>query len=155
MTDSRLSNSTIDEKAASKSSPPGASLRFRLAGLMLAVCAAIPANADELSNPETWHGEWQAQDTDFTLLVLPSGTNFRVDPLRPAGIEWQAGEGVINGSSGTIEVSYQGVVAQVMVQLTSPESAIVRSMSCQPDYHVVCTLVRNQQARFIKLGSSN
>jgi hypothetical protein len=38
-----------------------------------------------------------------------------------------------------------------MVQLTSPSTAIVRSMSCQPDYHVVCTLVRNQQARFVKL----
>ncbi|KKO06947.1 hypothetical protein LCGC14_0061330 [marine sediment metagenome] len=120
-----------------------------LAALLLATSVSI--HADELSDPGIWHGEWQAEDTDFTLLVLPSGTNFRLEPLRPAGIEWQAGEGLINGSSGTVEVSYQGVVAQVMVQLTSPETAVVRSMSCQPDYHVVCTLVRNQQARFIKL----
>lgn len=124
-----------------------------IVGLMAALllAASVNTSADELSDPDTWHGEWQAQDTDFTLLVLPSGMNFRLEPLRPAGIEWQAGEGLINGSSGTVEVRYQGVVAQVMVQLTSPETAIVRSMSCQPDYHVVCTLVRNQQARFVKL----
>lgn len=115
------------------------------------MAVSVSTYADELSDPDTWHGEWQAQDTDFTLLVLPSGMNFRLQPLRPAGIEWQAGEGSINGSSGTVEVRYQGVVAQVMVQLTGPETAIVRSMSCQPDYHVVCTLVRNQQARFVKL----
>lgn len=128
---------------------PTSAIAGLLAGLLLV--SPLSTGADELSDPGTWHGEWQAQDTDFTLLVLPSGTNFRLEPLRPAGIEWQAGEGLINGSSGTVEVRYQGVVAQVMVQLTSPETAIVRSMSCQPDYHVVCTLVRNQQARFIKI----
>jgi hypothetical protein len=122
-----------------------------LAALLLTTTLGAAAHADELTDPTIWHGEWQAEDTDFTLLVLPSGTNFRLEPLRPAGIEWQAGEGMINGSSGTVEVRYQGVVAQVMVQLTSPSTAIVRSMSCQPDYHVVCTLVRNQQARFVKL----
>lgn len=120
-------------------------------GLLAALLLATSAKADELTDPNTWHGEWQAENTDFSVLVLPSGESFRLEPLRPAGIEWQAGEGMINGSSGTVEVRYQGVVAQVMVQLTSPETAIVRSMSCQPDYHVVCTLVRNQQARFVKL----
>ncbi|MEX0739437.1 MAG: hypothetical protein WD071_08855 [Pseudohongiella sp.] len=117
----------------------------------VAIVFSSDVDADELADPDLWHGEWQAEDTDFTLLVLPSGTNFRLEPMLPAGIEWQAGEGIINGSSGTVEVRYQGVVAQVLVQLTSPETAIVRSMACQPDYHVVCTLVRNQQARFIKL----
>lgn len=124
---------------------------FLLTALIATTTQFSAAQADELTDPDTWHGEWQAENTDFTLLVLPSGTNFRLEPLRPAGIEWQAGEGMITGSSGTVEVRYQGVVAQVMVQLTSPQSAIVRSMSCQPDYHVVCTLVRNQQARFVKL----
>ncbi len=151
MTDSRLLTPVTERTgAAARASVPG-----MLAALTLAVCASNPATADELSDPDIWQGDWQVQDTDFTLRVLPSGTIFRVEPMRPAGIEWHAGEGMINGSSGTIEVSYQGVVAQVMVQLTSPESAIVRSMSCQPDYHVVCTLVRNQQARFIKLNTSN
>ncbi|HDZ10160.1 hypothetical protein [Pseudohongiella sp.] len=141
MPDSRLYTSNPDTRPSV--------MTGLLAALLLATSVSI--HADELSDPGIWHGEWQAEDTDFTLLVLPSGTNFRLEPLRPAGIEWQAGEGLINGSSGTVEVSYQGVVAQVMVQLTSPETAVVRSMSCQPDYHVVCTLVRNQQARFIKL----
>lgn len=146
MPDSKLSNTHI------KSSPAGRTLLSGLmAGFMMAAVAGTTVHADSLTAPNTWHGEWQAEDTDFSLLVLPSGTNFRLEPLRPAGIEWQAGEGTINGSSGTVEVRYQGVVAQVMVQLTGPQSAIVRSMSCQPDYHVVCTLVRNQQARFVKL----
>jgi hypothetical protein len=40
------------------------------------------------------------------------------------------------------------------VQLISDSSAIVRSLSCQPDYHVICTLVQNQQALFIKLKNA-
>lgn len=116
-----------------------------------AVVWSTASSADELTDPDIWHGEWQAENTDFRLLVLPSGAQFDVQPLNPLNLGWRAGVGVINGSSGTIEVRYQGVVAQVMVQLTSTESAIVRSLSCQPDYHVICTLVRNQQARFIKI----
>tara|TARA_R110002124_G_scaffold194491_1_gene361595 strand:- start:5 stop:448 length:444 start_codon:yes stop_codon:yes gene_type:complete len=146
MTDPRLS------APYSASLPPiGRCATGLLAALMLGAALASSAGADELTDPDTWQGEWQAENTDFSVSVSPSGTNFRLEPLRPAGIEWQAGEGMINGSSGTVEVRYQGVVAQVMVQLTSPQTAIVRSMSCQPDYHVVCTLVRNQQARFVKL----
>lgn len=121
-----------------------------IAGVFTTVWSTASA-ADALTDPDIWHGEWQAENTDFRLLVLPSGAQFDVEPLNPLNLGWQASGGLINGSSGTIEVRYQGVVAQVMVQLISPESAIVRSLSCQPDYHVICTLVRNQQARFIKI----
>lgn len=147
MPDSRIS--AISRKRQPKTSTylPGV---FACLMIMAAV-ASTDVDADDLADPGLWHGQWQAQDTDFTLMVLPSGTNFRLQPLRPEGIQWQAGEGLISGSSGTVEVRYQGVTAQVLVQLTGPETAMVRSMSCQPDYHVVCTLVRNQQARFIKL----
>jgi len=60
--------------------------------------------------------------------------------------------GPINGTSATIDVEYQGVVARVLVQLGESGTAMVRPLSCQPDYHVVCALVQNQQARFFRLG---
>jgi hypothetical protein len=120
-----------------------------LAGVMVFLSGAT-ALADDLHQPHHWLGEWLAEGTDFRLRVIPQGNRFQVEPVFPLGLNWKAGLGTINGTSGTIHVEYEGVTAQVMVQLTEPGSAIVRSMSCQPDYHVICTLVRNQQARFIK-----
>jgi len=98
-----------------------------------------------------WEGEWQAENTLFSLRVVPQGNRFMIEPVSSLGLEWTSSDGVITGNSGTINVEYQGVSAQVLVQLISYSSAIVRSLSCQPDYHVVCTLVRNQQALFVKV----
>jgi hypothetical protein len=106
--------------------------------------------ADDAGNSHLWQGEWMAEGTDFSLRVVPEGNQFQVEPVFPLGLNWKAGTGMISGNSGTINVEYEGVTAQVLVQLIDIDSAIVRSMSCQPDYHVICTLVRNQQARFIK-----
>ncbi len=112
------------------------------------------ATAQESSRdaPE-WSGVWQADTEDmvFTLRVTRDGDQFTVDEVAPTGMGWRVRNGAISGQSGTIDVSYQGVQARVLVQLTQPDVAMVRSMSCQPDYHVVCTLVRNQQARFVRL----
>jgi len=119
------------------------------AGVMF--CLSGPATvANDLHEHHNWHGEWLAEGTDFRLRVIPEGNRFQVEHVFPLGLNWKAGTGTINGSNGTIHVEYEGVTAQVMVQMTDSSSAIVRSMSCQPDYHVICTLVRNQQARFIK-----
>ena len=100
-----------------------------------------------------WSGVWQADTEDmlFTLRVTREGDQFTVDEVTPRGMGWRVRNGAISGQSGTIDVSYQGVQARVLVQLTQPDVAMVRSMSCQPDYHVVCTLVRNQQARFVRV----
>lgn len=120
---------------------------------MLGLCGCLLSAtlaADDIHPSHVWQGEWLAEGTDFSLKVIPNGNRFQVEPVFPMGLNWKAGTGVISGNSGTIHVEYEGVTAQVMVQLTGSESAIVRSMSCQPDYHVICTLVRNQQARFIK-----
>ena len=127
------------------------------AGLSLAVfITAINVDAAEINNrlsyDETvWEGEWQAEDTLFSLRVVPQGARFIVEPVSSLGLEWTSSNGVLNGNSGTINVEYQGVSAQVLVQLISDSSAIVRSLSCQPDYHVICTLVSNQQALFVKV----
>lgn len=131
--------------------------------VMCCLCTAAPAlgladdsadTAPDVSghkfDSSAWHGNWQAENTTFILRVLPEGNRFEVEAVQPLGLGWTSSNGIINGNSGTINVEYQGVTALVMVQLISHGSAIVRSMSCQPDYHVVCTLVRNQQALFIK-----
>lgn len=101
-----------------------------------------------------WEGEWQAENTLFSLRVIPRGSQFVIEPVSSLGLEWTSSGGAISGNSGTINVEYQGVSAQVLVQLISHSSAIVRSMSCQPDYHVICTLVHNQQALFVKVQNS-
>jgi len=127
------------------------------AGLSLAVfITAVNVEAAEANNRKpydetVWEGEWQAEDTLFSLRVVPQGSRFIVEPVSSLGLEWTSSNGVINGNNGTINVEYQGVSAQVLVQLISDSSAIVRSLSCQPDYHVVCTLVSNQQALFVKV----
>lgn len=128
--------------------------------LMSCLCVAMPGlcladdaadnNQGHLFDSSAWHGHWQAENTTFILRVVPEGNRFEVEAVQPLGLGWTSRNGIINGNSGTINVEYQGVTALVMVQLISHSSAIVRSMSCQPDYHVVCTLVRNQQALFIK-----
>lgn len=119
--------------------------------LGLCFCLLVTSlTADDAGNSHLWQGEWLAEGTDFRLRVIPDGNQFQVEPVFPLGLNWKAGTGMISGNSGTINVEYEGVTAQVMVQLIDIDSAIVRSMSCQPDYHVICTLVRNQQARFIR-----
>ena len=124
--------------------------------LICACLAAMPLAAFAQSAPlSVWQGEWQVEATLFTLKVSTEGNRFFVDPVRPLGIEWTSTNGTIDGNTGTIQVKYQGVSAQVMVQLISDSSAIVRSLSCQPDYHVICTLVQNQQALFTKLTNAN
>lgn len=122
------------------------------AALSCACLAAAPLEAMAQSAPlSVWQGEWQVEATTFTLKVSTEGNRFFIEPIRPLGIEWTSSNGMIDGNNGTIQVEYQGVSAQVMVQLISDNSAIVRSLSCQPDYHVICTLVQNQQALFTKL----
>jgi hypothetical protein len=128
------------------------------AGLSLAVfITAFNVEAAEFVNNRTlfdetvWEGEWQVEDTLFSLRVVPQGSRFIVEPVSSLGLEWTSSNGVLNGNSGTINVEYQGVSAQVLIQLISDSSAIARSLSCQPDYHVVCTLVSNQQALFVKV----
>jgi hypothetical protein len=126
-------------------------LTARILFIISLAFGATPSFAAENSaSDHIWHGEWQAEGMPFSLRVIPAGDRFTVLPLEPAAIGWQARNGVIRGNTGTIDIEYQGVTAQVLVQLQDAVSAIVRPMSCQPDYHVICTLVRNQQARFIK-----
>jgi len=97
-----------------------------------------------------WSGVWTAEDSPFIIKVTRSGDQFTVESIESMGLEWVARNGIIKGDSATIEVEYQGVFGRVLVQLIDATTAVARAMSCQPDYHVICALVRNQQARFNK-----
>lgn len=97
-----------------------------------------------------WAGVWATQDSPFVIKVTRSGNQFMVESIESMGLEWEAGNGIINGDSATIDVEYQGVYSRVLVQLMDATTAVARAMSCQPDYHVICALVRNQQAQFNK-----
>jgi len=138
------------------------SSRWLVAPLVLAFTASLTSvisaqqtGADPGSDQDgpQWSGVWQADTDDmvFTLRVTREGDQFTVDEVAPTGMGWRVRNGAISGQSGTIDVSYQGVSARVLVQLTQPDVAMIQSMSCQPDYHVICTLVRNQQARFVRV----
>ena len=102
------------------------------------------------SQDGAWGGVWAAQDSPFVIKVTRSGNQFMVESIESMGLEWVARNGIINGDSATIDVEYQGVYGRVLVQLMDATTAVARAMSCQPDYHVICALVRNQQAQFNK-----
>tara|TARA_R100000306_G_scaffold54529_1_gene51797 strand:- start:46887 stop:47348 length:462 start_codon:yes stop_codon:yes gene_type:complete len=142
------------EKCLSAVNPRRAWLALSALGYLWLLPALAHA-AEELYSGDVWHGQWLAEGTLFSLELQATDDRFQLLPRTPAGLLWQASEGRINGNSATVDVQYQGVSATVLVQLQSPQSAIARPMSCQPDYHVICTLVSNQQARFIKLEANN
>ncbi|MDT8429794.1 MAG: hypothetical protein RQ757_13645 [Pseudomonadales bacterium] len=120
--------------------------------------ACIPAHSLAQDTTETqeksnWSGIWNAENTLLTIKVWSDGQRFVVDPVETMGLVWNTSNGRINGSSAFIEVEYQGVSARVIVDQIDRDTAVARALSCQPDYHVICALVRNQQARFVRTNS--
>ncbi len=133
-------------------------LLTRTTGVM-AMALGFPAqmlaqSADAQSTPQ-WSGIWNAEGSLLTLRVTHQNDQLNVEPLVTMGYEWRNSVGEIKGNSATLDVEYQGVVARVLVQLGNDNTAMVRALSCQPDYHVVCALVQNQQALFRRTGSAN
>lgn len=129
--------------------------RFLFICCSLATAATTSADDDGLAeihsfDSSTWAGEWRVENTNFVVRVEPQGNRFVVHPVQPLDMGWNSSNGIINGNSGTINVEYQGVSALAIVRLLSPATAMISALSCQPDYHVVCTLISNQQALFVK-----
>lgn len=121
----------------------------------LAFALGLPVQSyAQTSGTPLWSGIWNAEGSLLTLRVTHVDDQLLVEPVESLGFQWRNSVGHINGSSATIDVEYQGVVATVLVQLGEGGTAMVRPLSCQPDYHVVCALVQNQQARFRKVGES-
>lgn len=125
----------------------------RVIGLMFCVCG-VAAQAQTVTPAKSWSGIWQAQGTPFTLRVTRQNDELHIEPLESMGFIWSNGVGKISGDSATVEVNYQGVIGTILVQLGEGDTAMVRPLSCQPDYHVVCALVQNQQARFLKMDAA-
>ena len=129
----------------------------RVIGFVFCVCsvAAQAQTQSQLQVPtKNWSGVWQAQGTPFTLRVTRQNDQLHIEPLESMGFIWSNSVGKISGDSATVEVNYQGVVGTILVQLGEGDTAMVRPLSCQPDYHVVCALVQNQQARFVKVDTA-
>lgn len=121
----------------------------RVIGMAL-VAACCSAQAQEPTR--NWSGLWQAQGTPFTLRVTRQNDQLHIEPVESLGFVWSNGIGRVHGDSATVNVNYQGVTGTVLVQLGEGDTAMVRPLSCRPDFHIICTLVQNQQARFVRLN---
>ena len=125
------------------------------AGLGLSSLLSILSTQANAQTPHAdWSGVWQASGSPFMLKVHSQNDLLHVEAIESMGLVWQNSPGTIHGDSATFEVQYQGVTATVLVQKTDAETAIARPLSCQPDYHIVCALVQNQQALFVKQHTS-
>jgi len=123
--------------------------------MALSVPAQVLAQSVAVQPTPQWSGVWNAEGSLISLRVTHRNDQLHVEPLVTMGHEWRNSIGEVNGNSATLDVEYQGVVARVLVQLGTDNTAIVRPLSCQPDYHVVCALVQNQQALFRRAGAAS
>ncbi len=126
--------------------------RTAYTALALLLAAAHPTQA-QVDND--WSGIWNAEGTLFSLRITQMNDQLLIEPLESLGFIWSNGIGRIHGGndeqSATIEVGYQGATGTLLVQLGEEGTATVRPVNCQPDFHVVCALVQNQKARFVKM----
>ena len=126
--------------------------RTAYTALALLLAATHPTQAQVDSD---WSGVWNAEGTLFSLRITQMNDQLLIEPLETLGFIWSNGLGRIHGEgedqSATVDVDYQGVKGTLLVQLGEEGTATVRPVNCQPDFHVVCALVQNQQARFVKM----
>jgi len=120
--------------------------------LLFALLAVLPraltAAAQNSPDETAWSGTWAAEGLPFVVEARASDNRLEVRPVAPANPQWTTWSGRIDRQSATIEAEYQGVTAVVLIELLSDDRAVVQALSCQPDYHFICTLSRNQQALF-------
>lgn len=109
---------------------------------------------DSAATKARWTGQWSAEGLPFVVQARTSSDHIEISPVTPAAQAWVIRNGLINDDSATIEVEYQGVTATALIRLIAEDTAIAQALTCQPDYHVICTLVRDQQARFHRLPAS-
>jgi hypothetical protein len=114
--------------------------------------SSLPVQAQEAL--ARWNGIWTAEGTSLTLRVTSRDQQLHIEPVADMGFIWRNSTARVNGDSATLQIEYEGVIATVLVQLGAANTAMARPLGCQPDYHIVCALVQNQQARFVKIAET-
>jgi len=106
---------------------------------------------DTLADPR-WDGQWLAEGTLFQISVNVADGMLMVEAVESLGFTWTSEPGEVNGSVARIPVSYAGVNGIVQAELVDATTAVAFAASCLPEFMVVCTLARNQQAVFRKVA---
>ncbi len=125
---------------------------FMTGGILLWGLPSAPAGAQ--GSPENasaaWNGTWIAQGTLFSVAVSVTEGVFKVDQEQSLGFAWSSQPGRVNGDQATLEVQYAGITARLRARLTGQDIAVVEALSCVPEFMVLCTLARGQQAVFVR-----
>ncbi|MFN3162755.1 MAG: hypothetical protein ACE37N_04580 [Pseudohongiellaceae bacterium] len=106
----------------------------------------------ERSTDSRWNGQWLAEGTLFQISVTVSNGVMTVGEVESLGFVWDSEAGEVDGNLATIPVSYAGVSGIVQAELVDATTAVAVAASCMPEFMVVCTLARNQQAVFRKVS---
>lgn len=93
-----------------------------------------------------WNGYWAIEAFNFMIEVDATASTFEVIPVLPATLPWTPDIGEIRDGKGYINVEYQGVSAELLVQLTDENTALVQPIHCMPEYHMLCALAQSQRA---------
>ena len=122
-----------------------------------ATCWSGPSpgqTAFRTGNPADWIGTWVAEGTLFTIEVTIDEQEFRVSEVQSLGFVWSAQGGTVDGEQASIEVRYAGATARVLARLAGDGLAVVEASTCTPEFMVVCALVRDRQAVFVRTASN-
>ncbi|MEQ8312922.1 MAG: hypothetical protein RL839_14020 [Gammaproteobacteria bacterium] len=108
--------------------------------------------AAQESSDSVWNGEWIAEGTLFRIGVSVEDGVMTVVQIESLGQIWSSQEGTIEGNIANVEVQYLGATGVIQAELIDENTAILHAASCAPDFMVVCTLSRDRQAIFKKVG---
>ena len=97
-----------------------------------------------------WNGTWVADGTLFSIEVTVSEAEFRVNEVQSLGFVWSAQTGVVSGNQAMIEATYAGATARIYAELTGEGTAIAFAGSCLPEFMLVCALIKDRQATFLR-----
>lgn len=119
--------------------------RVVLLGLFLLTGAAQGA---ENAGDSLWNGHWIADAFPIVVRTRASQGALAIEPVRPDGQQWRVTGGRIERRTATVQARYRDVMATIRIRLRDEDTAVVSAESCEPEFHVICTLARNQQALF-------
>lgn len=120
--------------------------RFALQALLIVSVVAGASRSHLHASDVDWNGFWAIEAFNFMIEVDATASNFEVIPVMPARLPWTPDTGEIREGMGYINVEYQGVSAELQVQLLDQDTALVQPVNCMPEYHMLCALAQSQRA---------